>query len=68
MGSKPGEQQTVISGLRSGKVSRLNWLEKERFVDVFDAKKDVVQSLVEAGFSQNKLYIDDKNTKLLSSR
>ena len=59
-GSKPGEQQTVISGLRSGKVSRLNWLEKERFVDVFDAKKDVVQSLVEVGFSQNKLYIDDK--------
>jgi len=59
-GSKPGEQQTVISGLRSGKISRLNWLEKERFVDVFDAKKDVVQSLVEAGFSQNKLYIDDK--------
>ena len=59
-GSKPGEQQNVISGLRSGKVSRLNWLEKERLVDVFDAKKDVVQSLVEAGFSQNKLYIDDK--------
>ena len=59
-GSKPGEQQTVIGGLRSGKISRLDWLEKERFVDVFDAKKDVVQSLVEAGFSQNKLYIDDK--------
>ena len=59
-GSKPGEQQNVISGLRSGKVSRLNWLEKERLVDVFDAKKDVIQSLVEAGFSQNKLYIDDK--------
>ena len=59
-GSKPGEQQNVISGLRSGKVSRLNWLEKERLVDVFDAKKDVIQSLVETGFSQNKLYIDDK--------
>jgi phenylalanyl-tRNA synthetase beta chain len=59
-GTKPGEQKTVISGLRSGKVSRLSWLEKERLVDVFDVKKDVVQSLVEAGFSQNKLYIDDK--------
>jgi phenylalanyl-tRNA synthetase beta chain len=59
-GTKPGEQKTVISGLRSGKVSRLSWLEKERLVDVFDAKRDVVQSLVEAGFSQNKLYIDDK--------
>jgi len=59
-GSKPGEQQTVISGLSSGKISRLNWLEKERLVDVFDIKKDVVQTLVEAGFDRNKLYIDDK--------
>jgi len=59
-GTQPGEQQTIISGLRSGKVSRLNWLEKDRLVDVFDAKKDVIQSLVEAGFSHNKLYIDDK--------
>ena len=29
-------------------------------MDVFDAKRDVIQSLVEAGFDQNKLYIDDK--------
>ena len=59
-GSQPGEQKTVISGLRSGKVSRLNWLEKDRLVDVFDVKKDVIQSLVEIGFSQNNLYIDDE--------
>ena len=37
-----------------------NWLEKERLVDVFDVKQDVVRSLVEAGFNQKKLYIDDK--------
>ena len=59
-GSQPRQQETVVSGLRSGKVSRLSWLEKERLVDVFDVKKDVIQSLVEAGFSQNKLYIDSK--------
>ncbi len=59
-GSQPGQQETVASGLRSGKISRLSWLEKDRLVDVFDVKKDVIQSLVEAGFSQNKLYIDDK--------
>ena len=47
------------SGLRSGKVSRHNWIENERLVDVFDAKRDAIQSLVEAGFNQNKLYIDD---------
>jgi phenylalanyl-tRNA synthetase beta chain len=59
-GPQPGQQETVIGGLRSGKVSRLNWLENERLVDVFDAKKDVVQTLVEAGFSKDKLYVDDK--------
>ncbi len=59
-GYKPGDQQIVIAALRSGKVSRLNWLEKERTVDLFDAKRDVIQSLSEAGFDQSKLFIDDK--------
>ena len=59
-GSQPGQQETVVCGLRAGKISRLSWLEKERLVDVFDVKQDVILSLVEAGFSQNKLYIDDK--------
>ncbi len=60
LGSEPGQQETVVCGLRSGKIFRLNWLEKDRLVDVFDVKQDVIKSLVEAGFNQNKLYIDDK--------
>ena len=60
LGSLPGQQETVVCGLRAGKISRLSWQEKDRLVDVFDVKQDVVRSLVEAGFSQNKLYIDDK--------
>ena len=59
-GSQPGQQETVACGLRTGKISRLNWLEKDRLVDVFDVKQDVIKSLVEVGFNQNKLYIDDK--------
>ncbi len=59
-GSQPGQQETVVCGLRAGKISRLNWLEKDRLVDVFDVKQDVIRTLVEAGFNQNKLYIDDK--------
>ena len=59
-GNKPGQQKTVLAGLRSGKVSRHNWIEKERLVDVFDAKRDAIQSLIEIGFDQNKLYINDK--------
>ena len=59
-GLKPGEQKTAICGLRSGKVFRSNWLEKERPADVFDVKKDIIQTLVEAGFNENKLFLDDK--------
>jgi len=59
-GNKPGQQKTVLAGLRSGKISRHNWIEKERLVDVFDAKRDAIQSLIEIGFDQNKLYINDK--------
>ena len=59
-GSQPGQQETVLGGLRSGKISRLSWLEKERIVDILDAKRAVCQSLIEAGFSLNKLYIDNK--------
>jgi len=59
-GVKPGEQQTVVSGLRSGKLSRQNWAEQERLVDVFDVKRDVIQSLVEAGYNKDQFYIDDE--------
>ena len=60
LGSQPGDQQTVVSGLRSGKLARQSWLEKERLVDVFDVKSDVIKSLVEAGYNKDKLYIDDE--------
>jgi phenylalanyl-tRNA synthetase beta chain len=59
-GSEPGGQQTVVSGLRTGKLSRHSWAEQGRLVDVFDVKRDVVQSLVEAGYNKDKFYIDDK--------
>ena len=59
-GSNPGEQQTVVSGLRTGKLSRQSWVEQGRLVDVFDVKRDVIQSLVEAGYNKDKFYIDDE--------
>ena len=59
-GSNPGEQNTVVCGLSAGKRSRLSWLEKERNVDVFDVKRDVVQTLVEAGYNSDKFFIDNE--------
>ena len=59
-GKKPGDQLTVIGAVRAGKVSRLNWNDKERVVDAFDVKKDVMQSLYEAGIGKDEIFIDDK--------
>ena len=58
-GSNPGEQETVVGGLRAGKVSRLSWIDDDRNVDIFDVKKDIIQTLVEAGYHRSKIYIDD---------
>ena len=59
-GPNPGEQNTVVCGLSAGKKSRLSWIEKERNVDVFDVKKDVVQTLVEAGYNSEKFFVDSE--------
>ena len=59
-GPNPGEQITVVCGLLAGKKSRLSWIEKERNVDVFDVKRDVVQTLVEAGYNSDKFFVDSE--------
>jgi len=50
----------VICGLSAGKKYRLSWIDVERDIDVFDVKRDVVQTLVEAGYNSDKFFIDDK--------
>jgi phenylalanyl-tRNA synthetase beta chain len=58
-GKNPGEQQTVVGGLKSGKANRKSWLEKERNIDVFDVKSDVMKTLVELGIEQKNLFVSD---------
>ena len=59
-GSSPGEQKTVVCGLSAGKKSRQSWIDKERDFDLFDAKRDVVQTLIEAGYKSDQFFIDNK--------
>ena len=61
-GKNPGEQQIVVGALKSGKVNRKSWIEKERNVDVFDIKSDLIKTLIELGLSEKDLFISD-NTK-----
>ncbi len=61
-GKNPGEQQIVVGGLKSGKVNRKSWLEKERNTDVFDIKSDTIKTLIELGIEEKTLFVSD-NTK-----
>ena len=58
-GKNPGEQQIVIGGLKSGKINRKSWLDKERNVDVFDIKSDAIKTLVELGIEEKNLFVSD---------
>ena len=58
-GKNPGEQQIVVGALKSGKVNRKSWIEKERNVDVFDIKSDVIKTLIELGVSEENLVVSD---------
>ena len=59
-GNKPGEQQIIIGGLKSGVTNRKNWETKPRNVDVFDVKADVIQTLKELGIEEEDLHISNK--------
>ena len=59
-GKNPGEQQIVIGGLRSGQLNKKNWADKNRSVDIFDVKADVVKSLVGLGIKENDLVVSNK--------
>ena len=59
-GKKPGEQQVVIGGLKSGVINRKTWESKPRNVDVFDVKADVIQTLIELGIDENNIFVSNK--------
>ena len=61
-GKNPGEQQTVLGGLKTGLIGRKSWSEKSRNVDVFDIKSDTIRTLIELGLDQNDFCISN-NTK-----
>ena len=58
---KPGEQQTVVGGLKSGMINRKSWEGKPRNVDVFDVKVDAIKTLVELGLDETSLYVSNKS-------
>jgi len=59
-GNKPGEQQIVLGGLKSGVANRKSWDSKARNIDVFDVKADTIKTLIELGIEEGDLYISNK--------
>ena len=59
-GKKPGNQITVICGIKNKIYDEKNH-EKSDYFDVFDIKKDVIQTLVELGVDKEEMFIDDKS-------
>ena len=47
-GRKPGEQNIIAGGIRSGNTDKKNWYGEERAYDVFDAKADALAAIAAA--------------------
>jgi len=59
-GNKPGEQEVVLGGLKSGVANRKSWDSKGRNIDVFDVKADAIKTLAELGIEEGDLHISNK--------
>jgi len=59
-GKEPGQQKTIICGLKTGNANEKNWNEQSRPVDVFDIKKDTIKTLTELGLNRNDTVVNDK--------
>ena len=51
----------VVGGLKSGKLNKKSWLDKERNIDVFDVKSDAIKTLLELGVEQEDLFVSDNS-------
>tara|TARA_B100001758_G_C18296568_1_gene549961 strand:+ start:33 stop:746 length:714 start_codon:yes stop_codon:yes gene_type:complete len=58
-GKKPGDQITVVCGIKK-QLSNEESDKRINSLDVFEIKKDLIQTLVELGINKNEILIDDK--------
>ena len=57
-GKKPGDQITIICGVRKKQYDDQNNF-GEKNINVFDIKKDLIQSLIELGLERDEMLIED---------
>ena len=59
-GKKPGDQRTVVCGIKKQHLDDENY-GKEVHLDVFDIKRDLIQTLVELGIDKEEILVQDKS-------
>ena len=58
-GNKPGDQITVVCGIKK-KLYDEEDNKRDNHLDVFEIKKDLMQTLVELGIDKDEILLDDK--------
>ena len=59
-GNKPGDQVTVVCGIKK-QVFDEESHSRDYNLDVFEIKKDLIQTLVELGVDKNEMLVEDKS-------
>ena len=59
-GKKPGDQKTVVCGIKKQHFDDENY-GREDHLDVFDIKRDLIQTLVELGIDKEEILVQDKS-------
>ena len=59
-GNKPGDQITVVCGIKK-QFNNNEDVKKDNHLDVFEIKKDIIQTLFELGINKDEILVEDKS-------
>ncbi len=59
-GNRPGDQITVICGIKKQLYDE-QYYKKVGHLDIFEIKRDIIQTLVELGINKDEILVDDKS-------
>ena len=59
-GNRPGDQITVICGIKKQLYDEQDY-KKVDHLDIFEIKKDIIQTLVELGIDKDEILVEDKS-------
>jgi phenylalanyl-tRNA synthetase beta chain len=62
-GKKPGQQNTVATGILMGNKIEKNWIKKTESFNAYDSKSDVLQILTDLGIDSSKLVVNNNSNQ-----